>query len=493
MRRAVPVGWEIMMTRTTSAFAATCLFLTMSTEAQTAGALSRDLIDSLREGYEMDAGDLARHNAVTNTEINKLALNRSVIAGEDGHFSHKIKGKGITNQKASGRCWMFAGFNVMRPKVIHEQGLEKFEFSTSYLQFWDKMEKSNLYLEDVIELRNADRLDREWLLINEWMVGDGGWWNYVTGLIGKYGVVPASVMPETHSSENTRTMNLVLERLLRSRANDLLESAKKGADVGSLREQKKKALADVYRFLAINLGEPPTEFEWRYKLKNDKDDGKKNDDAVLPPVAEKLSENKKYSPQSFYREFVGVDLDDFVCLYNDPSQKMGGHFRFHRARNMAGSAEMNFANITTGEMKEIAVKSVLANEPMWFAVNMGFDQSTEHGLMEVDLFDYETLFDVELDLSKADRSRFGAGASNHAMVLMGVDLKDGEPQKWLVENSWGDAKGRKGQWTLYDDWFTEHVYTIIVNKRHVPKETLEVFKEEPEVLPAWYPGAQGIE
>ena len=163
-----------MMNRITSAFAATSLLLTMSSEAQTAGALTPDLISSLRDGYQMDDGDLARHNAITNTEINKLALNRSVISGEDGHFSHKIKGKGITNQKSSGRCWMFAGFNVMRPKVIHEQGLDQFEFSTSYLQFWDKMEKSNLYLEDVIELRNADRLDREWLLINEWMVGDGG-------------------------------------------------------------------------------------------------------------------------------------------------------------------------------------------------------------------------------------------------------------------------------------------------------------------------------
>ena len=482
-----------MMNRITSAFAATSLLLTMSSEAQTAGALTPDFISSLRDGYQMDDGDLARHNAITNTEINKLALNRSVISGEDGHFSHKIKGKGITNQKSSGRCWMFAGFNVMRPKVIHEQGLDQFEFSTSYLQFWDKMEKSNLYLEDVIELRNADRLDREWLLINEWMVGDGGWWNYVTGLIGKYGVVPSSVMPETHSSENTRTMNLVLDRLLRSRANGLLASSKEGASVEKLRSQKNKALAEVYRFLVINLGEPPTEFEWRYKPKKKKDEDKKEESEGLPQVDEELSEVKKYTPQSFYTEFVGVDLNEFVCLYNDPSQKTGTHFRFHRARNIAGAKEMNFANIGIGEMKEIAVKSVLANEPMWFAVNMGFDQSTEHGLMEVDLFDYETLFGMELDLSKADRSRFGAGASNHAMVLMGVDLKEGAPQKWLVENSWGDAKGRKGQWTLYDNWFTEHVYTIIVNKKHVPAETLSIFDQDPAVLPAWYPGAQGIE
>ncbi len=475
----------------TTIFAVASTFVTMSS-AQSTGALTPEFLSDLRDGYEMNSEDLVRHNAVTNNEINKLALNREIISGEDGQFSHKIKTKGITNQKSSGRCWMFAGFNVMRPKVIHEQGLDGFEFSTSYLQFWDKMEKSNLYLEDVIELRKADRLDREWLLINEWMVGDGGWWNYVVGLVSKYGAVPVSVMPETHSSENTRTMNLVLERLLRAQANGILEAAKGGASVEELRKLKKKGLADVYRFLVINLGEPPTEFDWRHKMKADKD-GKKDEKGSLPPVAEELTEWKTFTPQSFYREFVGLDLNDFVCLYNDPSQEIGAHFRFNRARNMAGAKDMNFANIGIDEMKSTAIKSVLANEPMWFAVNMGFDQSTEHGVMEVDLFDYETLFDFELDLTKAERSRFGAGASNHAMVLMGVDLKEGKPRKWLVENSWGDAKGQKGKWTLYDDWFTEHVYTIIVNKKHVSPETLAIFEKEADVLPAWYPGAQGIE
>ena len=476
---------------TLSAVASTLISMS---SAQSTGALTPEFLSDLRKGYEMKSEDLVRHNAVTNNEINKLALNRRIISGEDGQFSHKIKTKGITNQKSSGRCWMFAGFNVMRPKVIHEQGLDSFEFSTSYLQFWDKMEKSNLYLEDVIELRKADRLDREWLLINEWMVGDGGWWNYVVGLVSKYGVVPSPVMPETHSSENTRTMNLVLDRLLRAKANGILAAAKKGASVEDLRKLKEKGLADVYRFLVINLGEPPKEFEWRYKVKaekNEKESGEQ--EGAFPPVAEEFTEWKTFTPQSFYREFVGLDLNDFVCLYNDPSQEIGAHFRFDRARNMAGAKDMNFANIGIEEMKSTAIKSVLANEPMWFAVNMGFDQSTEHGVMEVDLFDYETLFDLELDLTKAERSRFGAGASNHAMVLMGVDLKEGKSRKWLVENSWGDDKGRKGKWTLYDGWFTEHVYTIIVNKKHVSPETLAIFDKEAGVLPAWYPGARGIQ
>jgi len=473
-----------------SAIAAVLFLFPMSTQAEPNGALSPELLNHLREGYEMDAGDLARHNAVTNNAINDLALNRQVIAGEDGHFSHKIKTKGVTNQKSSGRCWMFAGLNVMRPKVIREQGLDQFEFSTSYLQFWDKIEKSNLYLENIIELRDADRLDREWLLVNEWMVGDGGWWNYVTGLVDKYGVVPAEVMPETHSSNNTSTMNLVLCRLLRTQATSLLAEAKKGATVEKLRELKEAGLRDVYRFLVINLGEPPVEFEWRHKVKAEKGE---DEEAEAVEVKQNLSTLKKYTPQSFYRDYVGVNLGDFVCLYNDPSQKLDAHYRFHRSRNMAGKEDMHFANIGVEEMKEIGVKSVLANEPMWFAVNMGYDQSTEHGLMAVDLFDYGTLFDLKLDLDKAERSRFGAGASNHAMVLMGVDLKDGKPQKWLVENSWGDAKGKKGQWTLQDEWFTEHVYVIIVDRKHLPEKTLAIFDQEAQVLPAWYPGAQGIQ
>lgn len=477
------------MNRNLIALAAASLVTSMNTRAESPGALTPELLANLRDGYEMDAGDRARHNAVTNAEINKLALNREIVAGEDGHFSHKIKTKGITNQKSSGRCWMFAGFNVMRPKVINELGLDGFEFSNAYLQFWDKMEKSNLYLEDIIELRDVDRLDREWLLVNEWLVGDGGWWNYVTGLISKYGAVPSSVMPETHSSENTSTMNKVLARLLHSQAAALIKAGEAGSGEKALRTMKEKSLKEIYRFLAINLGEPPTEFEWRYQVKSK--DGK--EDETVEVADKNLTSARSYTPQSFYKEFVGIDLNEFVCLYNDPSQEMNAHYRFHRARNIAGEDDMNFVNIEISQMKEIAVKSVLANQAMWFAVNMSEDQSREHGMMEVDLYDYETLFDVKLDLSKAERSRFGAGASNHAMVLTGVDLKEGKPTKWLVENSWGDEKGNKGRWTLYDDWFTEHVYTIIVHRKHVPKETLAIFDQAAKVLPAWYPGAKGID
>ncbi len=518
------------------------------------GALSPALIDELRIGFRFDAETRVRHNAVTNASINDLSLNRAIVAGEDGHFSHRIKTKGVTNQKASGRCWMFAGLNTMRPKVIDAKKLDSFEFSTAYLQFWDKMEKANLFLEYMIEMRDTDYLDREWELVHKWTLGDGGWWNFVVDLIEKYGVVPKSVMPETKSSENTNEMNTVLERMLNTHAVKLHAMHKGGKSVAELREFKKKALAEVYRFLVINLGEPPQEFEWRYVAPgSDKEDESKEkiakagdkpqpaatiavkpgdtsslrqfevrpaDDvreaAVLPAAStapatsavKGLTPLRKYTPQEFYKEYVGVPLRDYVCLYNDPTNAYRKHLRFSRARNMAGSPDMDFVNLESDALKSIAAASVIANEPVWFAADVGKDQSSTLGLMADRLYDYGPLFGVDLAMTKADRIRYRAEASNHAMVFMGVDMRPTQPLapgaaadaipkatpvKWLVENSWGDAKGQKGTWTLYDGWFNEHVFVIIVNKKHVPADVLKIFDEPAKVLPAWYPGAMGVE
>lgn len=466
----------------------------LSPPATATGALTSEFLAALREGYEMSPADRACHNAVTNNDLGSLALNRDIVRGDDGHFSHRIKSRGITNQKKSGRCWMFAGLNVLRPQVIRDHQMAEFEFSTAYLQFWDKMEKSNLFLESVIELRDADFMDRDWEMVNKQTLDDGGWWNYVAELVGKYGVVPASAMPETHSSAHTESLNHVLGRLLRARAARLLEQYADGASLEALRAGKHEALTEVYRFLVLNLGEPPTEFEWRYRRRKKPDESGKDPDADMQTVAEEdLTPPERHTPQSFRHKYVGTALSDHVCLYNDPHTELDRHYRFGRARNIVGSECMHFVNIDTAPMKQIAVASILANEPLWFAVNMNIDQSMAHGLMEHQLFDYESLFGLDLTLSKSDRTRFHAGASCHAMALMGVDLTaDGKPRKWLIENSWGDEKGNKGRWTLHDKWFDEHVYTIIVHKRHVPAGIMRCFEDEPLELPAWYPGARGI-
>jgi len=463
------------------------------TENPSCGALTGTLLAELRAGLDFSAADRACQNAVSNNGLALLALNRDILRGDDGHFSHRIQSKGIRNQKQSGRCWMFAGLNVLRPQIIREHRMEDFEFSTAYLQFWDKLEKANLFLEEIMALRGVDFLDRDWEAVNKFTLGDGGWWNFLTGLIGKYGVVPLAAMPETHATRHTHEVNEVLGRLLRNRAVRISNLHEAGAGLPELRAAKEVALHDVYRFLVMNFGQPPAEFEWRYRLA-----AEPSGEDPRPPSGpfdgpERLTQAETHTPYSFREKYVGSKLDEHVCLYNDPHSPLNQHYSFDRARNMVGEENMRFVNIDMNAMKEIASTSIQAGEPVWFAVNMGFDQSEAHGLMEHELFDYGTLFNLDVSVSKADRTRYHAGASCHAMTVMGVDLdSSGKPRKWLVENSWGDKKGNQGCWTLGDKWFDEHVYTIIVHKSHVPEAILNHFQQAPVTLPAWYPGASGM-
>ncbi len=464
-----------------------------TTCAASVGALTPEFLASLRNSYVMNTGDRACHNAVSNNRLDALALNQEVARGDDGYFSHRIQAVGVTNQQKSGRCWMFAGLNVLRPQVIRNHSMEEFEFSGAYLQFWDKMEKANLFLESIMELRDAEFLDREWEVVVRETLKDGGWWNYLVGLVEKYGVVPAAAMPETRGGGHTKILNEVLGRLLRKHAVKILDQYADGADVEALRAAKCEALRDVYRLLVINLGQPPADFEWRYRRRNKPDGNEAARSAESHQVAdEDLVPLERYTPHSFYQKFVGIPLAEHVCLYNDPRLEPGHHYRFHRARNIVGNESLHFVNIDMPVMKTIAVASILANEPVWFAVDMYVDQSERLGLMQHQLFDFETLFGLDLTVSKADRIRFHAGASCHAMVLMGVDLDHGgHPRKWLVENSWGDKKGRAGRWTLLDKWFDEHVYMVVVHSRHVPGAIMHCFDQKPVTLPAWYPGAEG--
>ncbi|NLE39836.1 MAG: aminopeptidase, partial [Pirellulaceae bacterium] len=301
-------------------------------------------------------------------------------------------------------------------------------------------------------------------------INDGGYWDYLTALIRKHGVVPKSVMPETALSQNTAIMNGVLERTLRIDAGKLRAMAAEKKPVEELRKAKERMLAQIYRILVLNYGEPPMEFAFRFV---DKDD--------------KIGELKKYTPQSFYEQCVGVDLDQYVTLAHDPTHPYEKHYKLRRIRNILGSPEFHYVNIPLDTFKSIALKCVLADDTVWFGADVTNDMDRTDGIMQVDLFDFGAIYGIDLRQSKADRLLTRGGVSNHAMTLVGVDVRDDKPVKWLVENSWGEERGSKGFWTMYDEWFDEHVYSIIVRKAYVPNEILKLFKEEPAELPPWAP------
>ncbi|UCG48932.1 MAG: hypothetical protein JSU94_03945, partial [Phycisphaerales bacterium] len=339
------------------------------------GALTRKVVGRIRSEFKMDAHTKSMYNAITNNDITSLALNRDILREHNEVFSNKVKAKGITNQKKSGRCWLFAGLNVMRPKVIEKYKLKAFEFSQNHLAFWDKLEKANAFLERVIRLRDRGIMDRRMELLLRNPIPDGGYWESVVNLVEKYGVVPQEVMPETNSSGNTGLMNKLLARTLRGDAVRLRRMHGQKRPVKELRSEKTKMLGEIYKMLVMNLGEPPTEFQWRFEDANSV-----------------VSELRTYTPKSFYKEFVGVDLGEYVDLFNDPSKDYGKHYRLGLSKNVYGGADVHFANIEMEALKAIAAKSVLDKEPLWFACDVGKDQSRDQGIMARGMYDYESIY-----------------------------------------------------------------------------------------------------
>jgi bleomycin hydrolase len=434
------------------------------------GALTAKDIDRFHSSFEMDTHNRAMYNSLTNNDISSLALNREVLRRHNEIFSHKIKTKGVTNQKKSGRCWLFAGLNILRPKVIENKNLESFEFSQNYLAFWDKLEKANCFLENIIEFADRDILDREMEFLLRKPIPDGGYWENVVNLIEKYGAVPQEIMPETNSSGNTSLMNALISKKLRADAVKLRDMQKQKRSLRRIRTEKTKMLSEVYKMLVLNLGQPPAEFRWRFEDAN----------SVVSQIC-------TYTPKSFYTEFVDVDLRQYVDIFNDPSKEYGKHYSINLTRNIRDGDDAHFANVKIQTLKDIAAKAVLDDEPIWFACDVGKDQSREHGIMAMDMFDYDSIYLTDMTMTKAQRSLFRESVPNHAMVFIGVDMQNDKPAKWLVENSWGDEKGSKGLWTLYDSWFDTNVYSIIVKKKYVPQEILDIYKQPPIKLPPWDP------
>jgi bleomycin hydrolase len=433
-------------------------------------ALTTKVIEQIRSSFKMDAHTRAMYNSITNNDIRDLALNRDILRQHNEIFSHKIKTKGITNQKSSGRCWLFAGLNIMRPAVIEKYNLKSFEFSQIYLTFWDKMEKANTFLERMIEFRDRDLLDREMVIFLRTPIPDGGYWENVVDLIQKYGAVPKEIMPETNSSENTRLMNRVMSQKLRSDAVKLRKMHQEKRAVKKLYAEKKKMLAEIYRMLVMNLGEPPTEFMWRFEDQNSV-----------------VSEMRTYTPKSFFKDFVGVDLNEYVNIFNDTTHDYGRHYQIRFSRNVYDGHDINYANVDVESLKDIAMKSILDDSPLLFAADVGYDQNNKLGIMESGLYDYDSIYNTDMSMTKAERALYRNSVRNHGMAFVGVDVRNGKPVKWLVENSWGKDKGSDGYWTLYDKWFDIHVYNVIVKKNYVPEKVLKIYEQPPIILPPWDP------
>jgi bleomycin hydrolase len=433
---------------------------------KSSAVLDDEALTNLRQSFKIDSNAQTVMNALAKNSIKELVINEEAKKGIVNLFSNKVEAKGITNQNKSGRCWLFATLNTLRPVMIKKFKLSNFEFSYNYLFFWDKLEKSNIFLEKMIELIDRPlRQDREleWWLRSP--AGDGGQWNMAVDLIEKYGLVPLYAMPENVQSEESRRMNAVLFRKLRQAAFVFRSLRSKGATVIDLRKKKIEILKDVYRILSLNLGVPPTTIEWRYENK----DGR-------------VSKTKNLTPQEFYKKVVKVDLKKYVYLMHSPNHPLNEVYRINANRSLVDSAGMLFVNLPIERLKEFAVKAIKKGEALWFSADVGKDHDPG-GWLAPEIYALEELYNVDLKLDKSARLLYRESLPNHAMAFIGVDLKKSKPVKWLVENSWGEERGSKGFWTMTDKWFDEYVYGLIIHRKYLPSDVLKIYEAKPHELP----------
>ena len=427
-------------------------------------------IEDMRKEFSSDSSAKVAQNAVTSNNLSTVALRRDLVQEVDFTFSTKLDEWKATNQKSSGRCWLFATLNLFRPGAMKKMNVKEFEFSQAHIHFWDKFERSNHFLEAIIETSDRPVDDRTIHFLLSDPIGDGGQWNMAMNLIRKHGLVPKSAYPESNSSSSTRWMNSILKDMLRSSASEIRGIIESGGGEKEARSHKESRMKDIWRVLCIHLGTPPESFDWQWR---DKD--------------KEFHRRGKVTPQEFAEEFVDVDWEEYVCIVNDPRNEYYQTYTVDYLQNVSGGPPVVYLNVPSDEMKSITQEILEDGMPVWMGCDVGKQMDRKRGLWDANLFETNELYGVEYGMAKADRLRYGQTMMTHAMLFTGVDVYEGRPRRWRVENSWGDDSGQKGFYTMNDNWYDEHMFEIASPKKYLTEKMLEGLETNPVVLEAWDP------
>lgn len=436
-------------------------------------SISQNLLDQLEKRFDENPGNRMAMNAAVSCGI--CASSRNYVTEREipHEFSISLEQGAVTNQKRSGRCWMFAALNCMRFQVIKKQNLEDFELSQSYPLFYDKLEKANYFLESILDTLDEPTDGRLIAHLLAAPLNDGGQWDMLCSIVEKYGLVPKTAMPESVSSSATQEMVSYMTEKLREYACVLRKGHKAGKSMEQLKKEKEAMMETVYRMLCISLGKPPRTFTFEYR---DKDGN--------------FHREENLTPKAFYEKYVGLCLDDYVSVINAPTEDKPYYqsYTVQYLGNVKEGRPVKYVNLPIEEMKQAAIAQLKDGEPVWFGCDVGKRSFRDGGLMDTGIYDVETLFDTDFPMTKAERLEYGQSLMTHAMVFQGVNLdENGRPDRWRVENSWGEEAGKKGYFVMSDRWFDEYNYQVVVNKKYLSSKALEAYEKEPVRLNPWDP------
>lgn len=420
--------------------------------------ITLDLVDAFRERVDDPKTRIARYAAMANGLVNS-SIDETKKRENPMVFNLDLKAGDVTNQRQSGRCWMFAGLNVLRAKAIQTLNVKNFEFSQCYLQFFDKLEKANFFLEKAMERKDRPLDDRELCYLFDSAIEDGGHWAMFKNLVKKYGLVPSAVMPDSAAAMGTRELNAFLHKVL---ASDYL--ALKRAE--NPREEKERMMGDIYRILTIALGVPPKAFVYEYADKDEK------------------THRIETTPHEFYASIVGEELEKWVCLAHVPML----HFPLYAkvgaplVNNVVEGEHAFFFNVEMDEFKAAVLQELRAGRPVWFGSDVGAESLRKEGYLVKDLLRLDELTGVHPALSKEEMLDTRVSHCSHAMAFTGANVEsDGRVSRYKVENSWGEENGHKGFYVMDEAWFETYCHQIFVRRDSLPAELLKKYDEAPEI------------
>ncbi|WHA08643.1 C1 family peptidase [Enterococcus montenegrensis] len=435
-------------------------------------AIKKELTAKFAAAFKENNKQNALQRGVVKNGISASAENMSAHVNNVPVFSVDLATGKVANQMQSGRCWMFAALNTFRHKMLNAFNLKDFELSQNYTFFWDKYEKANYFYENILATATEDLNSRKVAFLLQTPQQDGGQWDMIVSIFEKYGVVPKTAMPESSNSSNSRDLNNYLNKKLRKDAVTLRNLVAQGKDAAEIKSVKEKMLEEVYNFLAISLGNPPETFDFEYR------DEEKN-----------YHLDQNLTPQSFYEKYVGVNLNDYVSIINAPTadKPYNQSYTVEMLGNVVAGKEVKYLNVDMATFKKLAIAQLEQGESVWFGCDVGQSSTRDSGIMALDAYDMNDLFDIDFTMTKAQRLDYGESLMTHAMVLTGVDLVAGQSTKWKVENSWGEKVGTKGFFVMSDEWMDEYTYQIVVRKDLLSPEQLAAYEKAPTVLAPWDP------
>lgn len=436
-------------------------------------SINKETIKTMQQEFKSSKEHHIAQRSVSKNGILASSENMDSVVANHPTFSIDLDTGNVTNQKQSGRCWMFAALNTFRHDVLKNHHIKDFELSQNYTFFWDKFEKANYFYHNIIKTSHEDITSRDVAFLLATPQQDGGQWDMLVAIIQKYGIVPKTIMPETSSSSNSRELNTILNKKLRKDALTLRKALDEGASKSDIQNIINQLLQEVYNLLSIALGTPPTEFDYAYY---DTDNN--------------YHIKQGLTPQTFFDEFIGVDLDDYISIINAPTKDKPYNrlYTIDMLGTVVGGKEIRHLNLDMKTFKELTIKQLQDGESVWFGCDVGQSSTRDSGIMALDIYSVEETLDIDLTMSKAQRLDYGESLMTHAMVITGVDLVNDIAKKWKVENSWGDKVGSKGYFVMSDDWFEEFTYQVVINKKYLSDELKTIVeKDDVTVLAPWDP------